>query len=360
MKKAIRIFLVVVICAGLAALVVKRKVETKQAVPYGLRPLGVHVAEVTLQPMENTHNYLGTVEAWQVARVSSRIASRVDTVLVREGDSVQTGDLLLQLDDSDIHAQIQAAEASIEGLEANRMFRLAEDQRDQTLAEEGVIATTEAETTRNRLDDAASKLATAQRTSDSLRTTLRYTRLTSPFDGVVTDRAVDPGDSAAPGRTLMVVEDHSSLKITFDVPQEDMQFFQTGLLVRATLGAKQVDLVVTRLYPSFNQARMMRVEVQVPEDKGFQIGAFIPLQVVWLRHENAITVPRESLMQRGSDDWVVFTVSDGKLVLRPVEKIMEGNGRVEVNGLQPGEQVVISTFLGWANLAEGLAVEVME
>lgn len=360
MKKAVRILLVIAVLAGLVLVVVKRKAEAKQAQPYGMRPLIVHVAEATQQPLENTHNYLGLVEAWQVARVSSRIATRVDVVSCREGDSVKAGDLLLQLDDSGIQAQIKAAEATIEGLESNHVFWTAEDQRDQSLAKEGVIATAEAETTRNRLIDAASKLATAQRTKDSLSTTLRYTRLTSPFDGVVTARVVDPGDSASPNSTLMVVEDHLALKIAFDAPQEDMKFLKTGLPVRTTVGGKRVDLALTRIYPSLNQARMVRVEVQAPGDVGFQLGAFIPLQVVWRRHENAVTVPRESLMQRASGDWVVFTVSDGKLDLRAVEKIIEGDGRVEVTTLQPGEKVVVSTFLGWANLAEGLRVEVME
>ena len=360
MKKAGRILLIIVVLAGMARVVVKRQAQAKQAQPYGLRPLSVHVAEVTQQPLENAHNYLGVVEAWQVARVSSRITTRVDIVSRSEGDAVKAGDLLLQLDDSDIQAQIKAAEAAIEGLEANRAFWVAEDRRDHTLAQEGVIAIAEAEITRNRLIDAASKLATAQRTLESLSTTLRYTRLTSPFDGVITARVVDPGDSASPNHTLMVVEDHATLKIAFEAPQEDMQFLQTGLPVRATVGGKRIDLAITRVYPSLNHARMVRVEVQAPGDAGFQIGAFTPLQVVWLRHENAITVPRESLMQRGSGDWFVFTVANGKLVLRAVEKIMEGDGRVEVSALQPGEQVVISTFLGWANLTEGLSVEVME
>lgn len=360
MKKVIRIILIFVVLLAMFALVAKRRKAAKAAKPYGMRPVTVHVAEVTQQPIESAHSYLGVVEACQVARISSRISAKVDGVLRDEGDSVKAGELLLQLDDSDIQAQIKAAESTIKGLITNKKFWVGEYRRDSKLAKEGVISSVEAETTHNRMADAISKLKAAQRNLDSLRAKLVYTRLTSPFDGLVTTRDVDPGDLAAPGRILMVVEDHSALKIAFDAPQEDIQFLKTGLPVRIEAGGKTLDLVITHMYPSLNHARMVRVEVRASDDTGFRIGSFIPLKVIWLRHENAITVPSESLMQRGPGDWLVFTVTDGTLALRPVKKIMASEGRVEVTGIQPGEQVVTSTFLGWANLSDGLKVEVIK
>lgn len=360
MKKVLRIVIVLVVLLAMFALVTKRKKAAKSAKPYGVRPVVVHVAPVTQQPLESAHSYLGVVEAWQTARISSRISARIDAVPRDEGDSVKAGELLLHLDDSDIQAQIKAAESAIQGLETNRDFWVAEDRRDSKLAAEGVISKVEADTTHNRRAEAVSKLETAQRNLDSLRNQLLYTQLTSPFDGLITTRDVDPGDLTAPGKPLMVVEDHSALKIAFDAPQEDMEFLKTGLPVRAELGGKTVNLEITHMYPSLDRSRMVRIEIKAAGDAGFRIGSFVPLNVVWQRHENAVTVPRESLMQRGADDWVVFTVKDGKLKLNPVQKVMESDGRVEVEGLQPGEQVVTSTFLGWANLSEGLKVEVVK
>ncbi|MDF7800068.1 efflux RND transporter periplasmic adaptor subunit [Pontiellaceae bacterium B1224] len=360
MKKVLRIIIVLVVVLALAALVVKRKKVAMAAKPYGMRPVAVHVADVTQESLESAHSYLGVVEAWQVARVSSRTSAKVDAVPRDEGDTVLAGELLLQLDDGDIQAQIKAAESTIQGLETNRDFWAAEDRRDSKLAEDGVISSVEAETTHNRLADATSKLEAAQSTLESLNTQRLYTRLTSPFDGLVTSRDVDPGDLASPGRALMVVEDHSALKIAFNAPQEDMDFLKVGLPVRAELGGQPVDLAITHIYPSLDRGRMVRVEVKAPGGAGFQTGAFIPLKVVWMQHENAVTVPRESLMQRAPGDWVVFTVEDDQLALRPVKKIMESEGRTEVQGLEPGEKVVTSTFLGWAGLADGLQVEVVK
>lgn len=360
MKKKLRIIVILVVVLALASLVAIRKKQANAATPYGMRPVPVHVAPVTQRPMENAHSYLGVVEASQVARVSSRVSAKVNAVPHDEGAFVKAGDLLLQLDDSDIQAQIKAAQSTIQGLETNRDFWVSEDLRNSKLAADGVISTVESDTTHNRRAEAVSKLEAAQLTLDSLRSQLLYTKLTSPFDGVITTRDVDPGDLAASGRTLIVVEDHSTLKIAFDAPQEDMEFLKTGLPVRAELGGKPVKLEITHIYPSLDRGRMVRVEITAGGNAGIQTGSFVPLNVVWQRHETAITVPRESLMQRGPDDWVVFTVADGQLKLNPVQKGMESDGLVEVEGLQAGGQVVTSTFLGWANLAEGLTVEVVK
>jgi multidrug efflux pump subunit AcrA (membrane-fusion protein) len=73
-----------------------------------------------------------------------------------------------------------------------------------------------------------------------------------------------------------------------------------------------------------------------------------------------VTIPRDSLMRQASGQTVVCVVEQDTLRLRPVETGMESDGFVEVGGLEPGERVVTSTFLGWANLCEGLKVEVAE
>jgi len=359
MKKIVRVLIILVVVAAMVAAVAKRKKALMQTKPYGVRPLAVHVAEVVQEPIEQAHNYLGVVEPWQVARISSRVSARVETVNLREGDAVKAGETLLQLDDQDIRAQIKATQSSIQGLETNEKFWVEENRRDEQLAKEGVISPVAAATTHNRMTDAESKLETTRQNLDSLRTQLLYTRMASPFDGQVTVRDVDPGDLAAPGQSLMVVEDRSALKIAFDAPQEDMEFLKTGLPVRAEVSGQPVEWEITRIYPRFDRARMVRVEVKTATNRALQSGAFLSLKVVWQKHENALTIPRESLMQT-SKGWKVFTVAENKLRLRSVKKVMESGGRVEIQGLEPGEQVVTSTFLGWANLSDGLKVEVVK
>ena len=102
MKKTLGIVMVLAVVLAMLALVAKRKKAMKSVKPCGMRPVAVHVAAVTKQPLERMHSYLGVVEPWQAARISSRISARVESVFFYEGDLAKKGELLLQLDDGDI------------------------------------------------------------------------------------------------------------------------------------------------------------------------------------------------------------------------------------------------------------------
>jgi RND family efflux transporter MFP subunit len=374
MKKSIKFIIIIAAAAVMVAAVAKRRRGLKQTPAYGMRPLAVHTADVIQETLENSHSYLGTVKPLNTARISSRISARVVAVPHHEGDLVKQGELLLQLDDKDLQAQIKvidsqiaAMQSTIKSLETNKKFWEDENRRDSKLAEDGVISTVAAATTHNRMSDAVSKYLSAKANLESLRSSRvnitvkqSYTRLTAPFDGQLTLRNVDPGDLAAPGQPLAVLEDRSSIKIEFAAPQADVEFLKIGMPVYAEVGGKTNSWKISRIYPALNQNRMITVEVETKADESLKSGAFISLKAVWLKHDNAVTVPNESIMQQDNGGYAVFEVKEDTLRLQPVKKIMSNTGRTEVEGLTPGSKVVTSTFLGWVNLSDGLKVEVVK
>ncbi len=374
MKRVIRVVPIVVIVVLMVVLVVKRKKEIKMATPYGVRPIPVHVATVRKETMEKTHDYLGVIEANRQAMISSRISARVNIVPVTEGDVVQKGALLVQLDDQDLEAENGALEARIKGLNAtiksleiNLDYWTKENERDIKLVEKGVIPRAEADNTGNKFADAVAKLQSARDSLNTLKQNqktiaakMEYTKMVSPFEGLVTARNVDPGDLAVPGKTLLVLEDRSKYKIAFDAPQEDAGQLRVGLSVHTKINNRQMYLKITHIYPSFNKSRMIRVEVEITPSETIRIGTFVPLSVVLVQHEDAITIPQESIMQSPSGKTAVFIVKNGIVEAKDVEIIMTSNNRIEVTGVAEGEQVVTSTFLGWASLASGLKVEVVK
>jgi RND family efflux transporter MFP subunit len=372
MKKVIRIVVIIIVILLMAGLVIKRKKQAKMAKPYGVHPIPVHVASVESESLEKTHDYLGVVEANRQAMISSRISARVNDVPLTEGDIAKKGELLLQLDDQDLTAEygaldarIRGLESTIKSLEANLEYWTKENDRNIKLADKGVIPRAEADQTGNQFANASAKLQTAR---DSLKTlhqnqkTIKaktaYTKILSPFDGLITARNVDPGDLAGPGKTLMVLEDRSVYKLVFDAPQEDAAQLSIGLPIRASINNQETELKITHIYPSFNRSRMIRVEAEILPQESIRIGTFIPLSVIFIHHKNATTIPRESLMQTPSGKAAVFVVDNGILKATEVDVVMMSNNKVEVKGLQPGQTVVTSTFLGWTSLASGLKVEV--
>ena len=358
MRKVVRFIIVIVIALAMLMLVAKRKHALKNAKPYGMRPLAVHVVEAKTMPLENSHSYLGVVESCQTATVASRLSARVDSIAVDEGSLVKKGDLLLKLDANDISARVAALDSTIKGLETNRAFWAAEDERDSKLAKDGVVPAASAQATHNKMTEATSKLNSAISERETLRTQLSYTSLVAPCDGVVSARLVDPGDLAMPGRPLVKIDAGPCRRVAFRVPQEDAAFMRKGVKAEIMLDKKPVELEVATVFPVLDNSKMLRLEAVLPDDIALKTGSFVTLKVVSLSHKKALVVPEGCLLEKPDGGIAVFVVKDHKLKLMNVTKTAKSDGMVEVSGIQPGDKVVSSTFLGWANLADGLKVEV--
>jgi RND family efflux transporter MFP subunit len=342
----------------MALLVMKRKQALKAAAPYGMRPLAVHVVEARVEPLEKVHSYLGTVESCSSAAISSRVSARVESVAVDEGSAVKAGDLLLKLDQSDITARIAALDSTISGLETNRAFWVAEDERNARLAKDGVIPAAEAQATHNRMTEATSKLNSAVSERSTLQTQLAYTTMRAPADGIVTARLVDPGDLALPGHPLVELDTGKCRRVAFKAPQADAAFISKGGKVAAKIDGKDVELKITAVYPALDRARMFRVEARLPDETAVKTGSFVPLRFVHLHHAEALVLPENCLLKKADGSDAVFVVKKNTLKLMNVKRLAASDGKVEISGISAGDKVVASTFLGWANLADGLKVEV--
>jgi len=195
-----------------------------------------------------------------------------------------------------------------------------------------------------------------------LETTLDYCTIRSPFDGVVSHRRVDPGDLAVPGKSLMVVEDRSQLRLGFDVPQQDLPEVREGLVVEYSAAQQSREAKLSHLFPSLNTARMLRAEVYLSGRgvDGLSSGAYVPLRVVLGNAKDVTLVPGTALIESPDGHAHVFVVRDGHLEARSVNVLGSSGDDVAVDGIQAGEQVVLSTFLGWAQLASGQMVEAMQ
>jgi RND family efflux transporter MFP subunit len=351
-KKILRIVIILVavtvIAGGGVALVKHKKQMLAQAPKYGIQPTPVRVASARLGDLRETKEYLAVVEPIRSANVSARLTATVEKVLRDENEPVKAGDLLIVLDSREI------AE-SVASLSKTYAYWEREALRDNTLAEKGAIPGSQAEGTSDKANEVKGRLAVAE-------TQLSYCTIRSPSDGIVSRRMVDPGDIAVPGKTLMVIEERSHLKLGFDIPQQDLPQVREGLGVVYSLAGKEHTAALSHLFPSLNAARMLRAEVYLDgaDAAGLSSGAYVPLQVVLGNSKNVTLVPASSLVESPDQNPYVFIVQDGHLAARSVNVLGSSGDEVAVEGVQAGEQVVLSTFLGWAQLASGRKVEVMK
>ena len=370
-----------------AALVIRKKRALAAAPKFGERPTPVHVVKAVKGDLDIVRTYLAVCEPVQKADVSARITARIDKVLCDEGTPAKIGQVLIQLDDREIREDIAAVsseiqrtmadlagnEAMVESLRQSVAYWKREAARDKTLADHGDIPGSQAEGTAEKENEFRGRLLSAeqksralehqseslQRRKKQLEVQLSYCEIRSPYNGLVTRRLVDPGDLAAPGKPLLVVEDRSSLKLSFDVPQFDLPEVREGLDLRFSVEGSPRKGAITHLYPSLASDRTMRAESVVAPDqaRGLACGAYAPVSVI-VRHLHDVVLVPSSCLVEGPDGAIhVFVVRDGKLAHPPVKVLGRGADKAALEGIKAGEQVVKNTFLGWSNLAGGMKLQ---
>ncbi len=336
---------------------------------YGLAPTPVHVVAARRGSLEITRTYLSIVEPVRMATLSARLTSPIESVETDEGKTVRAGEPLIKLDDREIsysievvkaqiaqaRAELAANEATVAALTDSTAFWKREAQRMKKVKARGAAT----ETARYKNQALKQQIKALGNRVDELNTRLGYCVISSPYDGLVTRRLVDPGDLASPGKALLVVEDRSAIKLAFDVPQQDMADIREGLALRFVIHGQPRQARITHLYPSLGPDRTVRAECALKgsETKGLTCGSYVPVTVVVRKIDDAILVPANSLVECPKEKVHVFVVRKGKLAHPVVTVLGRGRDDVAIEGIRAGESVVTSTFLGWANLAGGMKVE---
>jgi RND family efflux transporter MFP subunit len=383
-RRVLAILLVLAVVVGGAGLIRRKRAQVDAAPAPTARPTVVQTVAARTGSLQDTRTFLARVASWQVADVSVQITGRIVDVAVREGDRVREGELLATLDDAEIasalfgvdaqvaqaRAQAAAQEATVEALAETARYWEKEFQRDDMLAREGAIAQALADTTADRLSEARGRLEAGRQSIEAARSQIEalgkrraevaarraYTRVRSPFDGVVARRLADPGDLAVPGKSLLVVEDRSRSKLVFDVPQEEMGRVAEGMPVLVD-HLSRAALAVSRLHPSLNPDRTLTVEADAPASARLSTGSYYSVKLILETVQEAVLVPEECLVESPDGAYAVFGVVDGRTRSFPVEVRLIRDGLAAVTGIERGLPVIRSTYLGWNRLASGEPVE---
>ncbi|MBS3808877.1 MAG: efflux RND transporter periplasmic adaptor subunit [Desulfobacterales bacterium] len=394
MKRKLRIVLLVVVVAGVLAgavsLVIQKKKELEQVPEYGRKPMPVTVVKAEKGDLHRKKDYLGVVRPALKSGISTKVSAKVEAVHVDEGDWVNSGEILVELDSEElryrldsIQARIREAGADLSGnkatvraLESSYRYWESEKERNQNLLEKNAVSASEAERVAEKAAEVRGKLTAAKKKTTAikerisslrsqkkeLRARLDYYTITSQYNGVVSERLVDPGDMASPSKLLLKVEDREILKLSFDIPQADFPDVSRGQEVVFSVQGQDKRARLSLVHPSLNRARMKKAEVWLEgkDRKGLTPGAYFPVSVIVEKLRDVTLVPRSSLIPSPGGEKHVFAVDKGRLQAKPIEVLGMSGDKVAVKGVSPGARVVRSTFLGWNRLSSGEKVEVIQ
>ncbi|MEE4174810.1 MAG: efflux RND transporter periplasmic adaptor subunit [Xanthomonadales bacterium] len=323
----------------------------------------VVVETATTQPITETLRVSGTVTSRRAGVLSAAVGGLVAVLDVDAGDRVETGQVLVGLDDELARLNVQraeAAQAQVQSALADAQRRLGEAER---LRDERGIAETEVRSLRAEVDMDEAALAAARAGLAEQRALLDRHTVRAPFAGVVAERMSELGEWVSPGDSLLSLVATDALRFDFRVPQSRFSSITRGTPVRVSLDAEPGEAwpgTIQAIVPVNDPAArtfLLRVEAPAaPAVPGMSARAAISIDT----GRRAVVVSRDALIRHPdgrSTVWVVEGEGSGARVSeRTVETGLEFGGLVELSsGLEAGAPVVVR---GNESLQDGQAVTV--
>lgn len=335
------LFLFLIVVAGCSSKEEKLQKPVDEAIP-------VNVTKLAKSNIQRDIELIGTLNAWKEANLGAQTTSRVEKIYVEEGSRVKQGDLLFEMDDT------QLAQAKIQ-------YQVAKDNYDRLkpLYETGSIS-------KSDYDQVKAAYETSEKSYNLL---LVNTQFRAPFSGVITAKKLNdgevfllsPGGSTAPSIvTLMQI---NPLKLLLNVSEtnfKDVKLNQ-AVEIRSELYPNEVFRgTISRINPTINTTtRTFEVEVKIPNpNEKLRPGMFVRAKIL-VGYTSGIIIQRSAaLKQLGSSAYYGFIVKDN--VAKRVDLTLgkEFDSQVEiVNGLSEGDLLVTR---GQGLLKDGSKVEIKD
>ncbi|WP_241970231.1 efflux RND transporter periplasmic adaptor subunit [Pseudidiomarina aquimaris] len=338
------VVLLLVAAAAYFSFIHEPKVEEQrqqQAVP-------VKVTEAAVQPFRDIIEALGTAQANESVVITAQTQDKVIAVHFNDGQTVQAGDLLVELDAREELARVQ--ELKFRLAEANRQYQRLQDLRKQNAASAQQVET----------QDVIVKEIVAQ--LEVAEAQLAQKQISAPFDGRLGIRQISVGSLVSPGQQITTLDDITPIKLDFSVPELFFASLAVGQQVTARSGAYPdrdftgtIRSIDSRVDPL---TRSIMVRAEVPNNEGLLRPGML-LRVQLLRSvDSVLQLPERAVVPLDTRHFVYVVGDDNIAKERQITIGRRKPGIVEViSGIEPGERVVSD---GLVRMRDGIAVTIKE
>ena len=303
---------------------------------------------------------VGTVHAAQTSQLASQIMGNIVAIQAHEGERVESGQVLVMIDDAQLRAAAEQATAAQLAAQkdvsaAETEFALAQStlKRYEQLYEKKSVSPqefdeikTRAQSAEARRDMARAALAQADAALAQARTSLSYTRIRAPFAGIVTERKADPGTLASPGMPILTLEDTRNYRLEVTVDESEVRMVHLGQsapLSIDALGSSEINGKVAQIVPAADPgSRSFLVKIELPKDAHLRSGLFGRAHFAQ-GERSALLIPRSAVVERGQMQGVYVLDSEQIAGLHYLTLGRTSGQQVEVlSGLEGGEKIAAS------------------
>ncbi|WP_018628884.1 efflux RND transporter periplasmic adaptor subunit [Niabella aurantiaca] len=308
--------------------------EKKKSVPAGQKRTAAKVDAfiVKTESFSETIETPGTIVANEVTEIHPEVSGRLTLLNIREGQYVPRGTVLAKVYDGDLQAQLKKLEAQLNIAKAN------EDRARQLVGIQGI--------SKQDYDNSLLTLQNIQADIALVRTEISRTVIRAPFNGKIGLKAISPGAYVTPATVIATINQTSTLKIDFVVPEKYTTQIKPGQIVgftvegnNATYSAK---VMATESNVSVTNRSLTVRAVVTGATQGLIPGAFAKVRIGFAQKDHAIFIPTQSIMPTARGKQVIL-VDNGKALFSDVETGSRDSARVEITGgLKPGDTVLVT------------------
>ncbi|GEM_PF-340646 len=236
-------------------------------------PIKVDLVAVDKAPTPKTLVLTGMIAADQRAEVTADTQGKVLAVMVERGQRVKMGEPMVRLDVRNAALGAREAQANLASARAQKALAEEECKRTKQLLDKGAITRSEYDRQSTQCTSALEQVAGAQARAEMMTKSVADGMVRAPFDGIIADKSVTPGEWVAPGRPLLTLVDDSPLKIELSVPEVAVRAIQIGQTV--TLSAVAVPCAhfaatVSRVGGEIGRTRSLIVEATIDNKPMFE------------------------------------------------------------------------------------------
>ncbi|WP_454714159.1 efflux RND transporter periplasmic adaptor subunit [Caulobacter segnis] len=314
----------------------------------------VSVVTVTSQPIARQINATGTISPWEEVPVGAETGGLTAvSVNAEEGQVVQAGQVLVQLNSTVLAAQLRQQDASVASAKATLAEASAALNRARELNAKGYLSQAGLDTATARQGTAAANLAAAEAGRGETAARVAQTSVRAPVGGLISRRSVTKGQIVSAGSELFRIVRDGRLELDADIPETDLAAVKAGMpakIYSEKLGEAtgRVRIVTSEVNA---QTRIGTARVALSSMGGFRPGMFARATID-AGDQPALVVPSASVLYRENRPGVFVVDSAKKVHFRRISVLANTGDRVAATGLTAGDSVVVdgAGFLGEGDL----------
>ncbi len=330
----------------------EQALRAQQARAAALRPVPVAADPATRRDFPVYLTGLGSVTAYNTVTVQPHVAGQIMKLFFQEGQHVQAGQPLVEIDPRPYQVQLQQAQGQLAHDQAQLHEALLDLARDKALVGDGVIPRQQFDTQQALVEQLQGSLAADKAQIANAQLNLSYCQLTAPISGKVGLRMVDVGNIVQPSTGILVITQMQPIAVIFTLPEEQLTPVLRGLRLGRSFPVDAYDRSDVHKIASgallatdnlINQTTgTLRLKAKFSnQDESLFPNEFVNIHIETEVLRNATVIPASALQHGTQGDFVFVVRPDRTVEERSVHAEMtQGNYVVLSSGLQPGEIVV--------------------